>query len=108
MGTPPLSGSERTVLMLITYDVNTETTAGRRRLRRVARACLDFGQRVQQSVFECDIDPAQWTALRARLLAEIDPAMDSLRFYRLGAEGRRRVEHVGSKVPLDLEGPLII
>ena len=94
--------------MLITYDVNTETAAGRRRLRRVARACLDFGQRVQQSVFECEVDPAQWTALRARLLTEIDPAVDSLRFYRLGAEGRRRVEHVGAKPVPDLAGPLIV
>lgn len=96
------------MLMLITYDVSTETTAGRRRLRRVARACLDFGQRVQKSVFECEIDPAQWAALRARLSAEIDPAVDSLRFYRLGAEGRRRVEHIGAKAALDLESALII
>jgi CRISPR-associated protein Cas2 len=96
------------VLVLITYDVSTETHAGRRRLRRVARACLDFGQRVQKSVFECEIDPAQWTALRARLLTEIDPAADSLRFYRLGAEGRRRVEHVGARPAPDLEGPLVI
>lgn len=95
------------MLMLITYDVSTETAAGRRRLRRVARACLDFGQRVQKSVFECEVDPAQWTALRARLMAAIDPETDSLRFYRLGAEGRRRVEHVGAKPVLDLEGPLV-
>ncbi len=93
--------------MLIAYDVNTETSAGRRRLRRVARACLDYGQRVQKSVFECEVEPAQWTALRARLVAEIDVATDSLRFYRLGAEGRRRVEHVGAKPTLDLEGPLV-
>ena len=93
--------------MLVTYDVNTETAAGRRRLRRVARACLDFGQRVQFSVFECDVDPAQWTALRARLMGEIDPAFDSLRFYHLGAEGRRRVEHIGAKPALDLDGPLL-
>jgi CRISPR-associated protein Cas2 len=95
------------MLMLITYDVSTETSAGRRRLRRVARACLDFGQRVQQSVFECEVDPAQWTALRARLMSEIDPESDSLRFYRLGAEGRRRVEHIGAKPALDLDGPLL-
>lgn len=95
------------MLMLVTYDVNTESSAGRRRLRRVARACLDFGQRVQQSVFECEVDPAQWTTLRARLISEIDPEMDSLRFYRLGAEGRRRVEHIGAKPALDLDGPLV-
>lgn len=95
------------MLVLITYDVNTEDTAGRRRLRRVARACLDYGQRVQHSVFECEVDPAQWTELRARLLAEADPAKDSLRFYQLGAKGRQRVEHVGAKPVLDLEGPLV-
>ena len=95
------------MLMLIAYDVNTETPTGKRRLRRVARACLDFGQRVQKSVFECEVDPAQWAALRARLLGEIDAAQDSLRFYRLGADGHRRVEHVGAKPALDLEGPLL-
>jgi CRISPR-associated protein Cas2 len=96
------------MLMLVTYDVNTEDKDGRRRLRRIARACLDFGQRVQNSVFECEVDPAQWTALRARLLDEIDGERDSLRFYRLGAEGRMRVEHVGAKPTLDLDGPLIL
>lgn len=95
------------MLMLVAYDVNTGSPAGRTRLRRVARACLDCGQRVQNSVFECEVEPAQWTALRARLIAEIDPARDSLRFYRLGAEGRRRVEHVGAKPILDLDGPLV-
>lgn len=95
------------MLMLVTYDVSTVTRSGKKRLRRVARACLDYGQRVQNSVFECEVDPAQWTALRARLIAEIDPDQDSLRFYRLGAEGRRRVEHLGSKVVPDLEGPLV-
>lgn len=93
--------------MLVAYDVNTETPAGRRRLRRVARACLDFGQRVQNSMFECEVEPAQWTVLRARLVAEIDTQKDSLRFYQLGADGRRRVEHVGAKPTLDLEGPLV-
>lgn len=93
--------------MLVTYDVNTETSEGRRRLRRVARACLDYGQRVQYSVFECEVDPAQWAALRARLIGEIDVAHDSLRFYRLGADGRRRVEHIGTKPTLDLEGPMV-
>ena len=97
----------RAMLMLVTYDVNTEDAAGRRRLRRVARACLDWGQRVQFSVFECEVDPAQWVALRARLLGEVDVARDSLRFYRLGKAGRAAVEHVGAKAVLDLEEPLV-
>jgi CRISPR-associated protein Cas2 len=96
------------MLMLVTYDVSTDSTAGRRRLRRVARACLDYGQRVQNSVFECEVDPAQWAMLRARLVSEIEPGEDSLRFYRLGADGRRRVEHVGAKPVLNLEGPLVM
>ncbi len=95
------------MLMLVTYDVSTETPSGKRRLRRVARACLDYGQRVQFSVFECEVAPSQWVELRARLIAAIDPTTDSLRFYRLGAEGRNRVEHVGAKPVLDLEGPLV-
>lgn len=93
--------------MLITYDVNTQDLAGRRRLRRVSRLCLDRGQRVQNSVFECEVDPAQWAQLRAHLLSEIDAEKDSLRFYRLGADGKRRVEHVGAKPVLDLDGPLL-
>ncbi|MGK2287194.1 CRISPR-associated endonuclease Cas2 [Pedomonas sp. V897] len=95
------------MLMLVTYDVNTQDPAGRRRLRRVARACQDLGQRVQNSVFECEVDPAQWAKLRARLLEEIDAEKDSLRFYRLGADGKRRVEHVGAKPAMDLDGPLV-
>lgn len=95
------------MLVLVTYDVSTQDAAGMRRLRRVAKACRDFGQRVQYSVFECELDPAQWAALRARLIAEIDPQTDSLRFYRLGANARARVEHVGAKPTLDLEGPLV-
>ncbi|MBB3773649.1 CRISPR-associated protein Cas2 [Angulomicrobium tetraedrale] len=95
------------MLMLVAYDVRTETAAGRWRLRRVARACLDHGQRVQNSVFECEVDPSQWVALRARLIAEIDVTTDSLRFYRLGAEGKSRIEHVGAKPVLDLDGPLV-
>ncbi len=95
------------MLMLITYDVSTINPAGRRRLRRVAKACLDFGQRVQNSVFECEVDPAQWAMLRGRLVSEIRVEEDSLRFYRLGADGKRRVEHVGAKPEIDLEGPLL-
>lgn len=96
------------MLMLITYDVATSDSAGRRRLRRVARACQDFGQRVQYSVFECQVDPAQWTMLRARLMDEIDESTDSLRFYRLGANWRSRVEHLGSKPSYDPDGPLVL
>ena len=96
------------MLVLVTYDVETQTPAGRRRLRRVARACVDWGERVQLSVFECELDPAQWAALRARLLAEIDPATDSLRFYLLGANARRRIEHVGVRPAFDRDGPLIV
>jgi len=95
------------MLMLVTYDVNTTDGAGRRRLRRVARICRDFGQRVQLSVFECQVDPAQWTSLRALLIKEIDEKTDSLRFYRLGSNWRPRVEHVGTRPALDLEGSLI-
>ena len=95
------------MLILVTYDVNTQDPTGRRRLRRVAKACLDLGQRVQNSVFECEVDPAQWVALRARLIGEIDEGRDSLRFYRLGADGKRRIEHVGAKPVLDLDGPLL-
>ena len=96
------------MMVLVTYDVATDTKEGRRRLRAVARACEDWGQRVQFSVFESDVDPAQWTALRARLVGIIDPATDSLRFYMLGREWRRRVEHVGAKPSLDMDGPLIL
>ncbi len=95
------------MLVLVTYDVRSESEGGKRRLRRVANACKDWGQRVQFSVFECDVDPAEWVALKARLIAEIDPTQDSLRFYSLGAKGKRRVEHVGAKPALDLDGPLI-
>ena len=96
------------MMVLVSYDVSTKDEAGRRRLRRVARACEDFGQRVQNSVFECLVDPAQWVALRARLVGEADPTRDSLRFYFLGAEWKRRVEHVGAKTAYDPEGPLVL
>ena len=96
------------MMVLITYDVSTESDGGKRRLRRVARACRDFGQRVQYSVFECEVDPAQWVKLRNRLIKEVDLETDSLRFYQLGANWKGRVEHLGSKPTLDLEGPLIL
>ena len=96
------------MMVLVSYDVSTKDEAGKRRLRRVARVCEDLGQRVQNSVFECLVDPAQWVALRARLLSESDPAQDSLRFYFLGAEWKRRVEHVGAKTAYDPGGPLVV
>lgn len=93
--------------VLVTYDVSTVDKEGRRRLRRVARVCLDYGQRVQQSVFELKVDPAQWTECKAKLIDEIDPATDSLRFYNLGSNWKHRVEHCGAKPSLDIDGPLI-
>ena len=95
------------MMVLVSYDVSMNEN-GRKRLRRVARACKDYGQRVQFSVFECNVDPAQWTLLKQRLIDEIIPGTDSLRFYFLGSNWRNRVEHVGAKKTLDLEGPLII
>jgi CRISPR-associated protein Cas2 len=95
------------MMVLVTYDVNTETPESRRRLRHVARKCQNFGQRVQKSVFECLVDPAQWAGLRQTLVDEINPEEDSLRFYFLGRNWRNRVEHVGAKPSLDPEGPLI-
>src|ERR1035437_4749551 len=105
---PLSSGGDSIMMVLVSYDVSTRDDAGRRRLRRVARLCENHGQRVQNSVFECLVDPAQWVMLRASLLSEADPAQDSLRFYFLGAEWRRRVEPVGPKLAYDLEGPLIL
>ncbi len=95
------------MMVLITYDVSTQTAAGRSRLRKVAKKCQDFGQRVQNSVFECIIDSARLKLLQAALEKIIDLEVDSLRYYYLGDEWRNRVEHVGAKVSLDLEGTLI-
>ncbi len=94
------------MLVLVTYDVRTETSAGRKRLRRIARVCQNYGQRVQFSVFECEVNPAQWAKLRARLLSELMETEDSLRFYLLGANWKRRVEHHGTKPAIDFDGPL--
>jgi CRISPR-associated protein Cas2 len=96
------------MMVLVAYDVETETKGGQKRLRRVAKTCQNFGQRVQFSVFECLVDPAQWVTLRSTLLKEIDPAKDSLRFYFLGANWQRRVEHVGAKPAYNPEGPMVI
>lgn len=96
------------MMVLVSYDVATVDRQGARRLRKVAKICQDHGQRVQYSVFECIVDPAQWTAMRERLVRVIDHNQDSLRFYFLGANWRRRVEHVGAKESIDQEGPLIV
>ena len=95
------------MIVLVTYDVSTVDAAGRKRLRRVAKVCLDFGQRVQNSVFELQVDSAQWAECRARLIEEADASQDSLRFYMLGSSWKQRVEHVGTKPSVDLNGPLI-
>jgi CRISPR-associated protein Cas2 len=94
--------------VLVTYDVATAAEGGARRLRRVARVCENFGQRVQNSVFECKVDPAQWISLRSQLEAIIDPRHDSLRYYHLGANWERRVEHVGAKPGFNVDGALIV
>jgi CRISPR-associated protein Cas2 len=95
------------MMVLVTYDVNTETEAGKKRLNKVAKQCQNYGQRVQNSVFECILDPARLKQMQASLEKLIDKDKDSLRYYYLGDEWRKRVEHVGAKPSLDLEGPLI-
>lgn len=96
------------MMVLVTYDVSTESTEGKRRLRKVAKTCSNFGQRVQNSVFECLLEPAQWTTLRRILLGIIDEETDSLRAYFLGSNWKRRVEHIGAKPTYDPEGPIVI
>jgi CRISPR-associated protein Cas2 len=96
------------MMVLVSYDVSVESPGGKRRLRRVAKICKSHGQRVQFSVFECLVDPAQWTALRSRLEREIDADLDSLRYYYLGSNWKNRVEHVGAKPTYDPEGTLIV
>lgn len=96
------------MLVLISYDVEVTSPGGARRLRRIARACQDYGQRVQFSVFECELAPDQWVLLRARLVGEMNATRDSLRFYFLGAAGKRRIEHIGVRPALDFDDPLIV
>jgi len=96
------------MLVLITYDVSTVTPEGRKRLNRVAKACKDYGLRAQKSIFECEIDPAQWTKLKHKLLCIINEEEDSLRFYYLGSNWERRIEHHGTKEPADMHGLLMI
>jgi CRISPR-associated protein Cas2 len=95
------------MLVLVSYDVNTQDAEGRKRLRNLAKLCQNWGQRVQFSVFECIVDPAQWAAVKGRLVRTMNQEKDSLRFYYLGANWKGRVEHVGAKPTLDQEGPLV-
>jgi len=94
--------------VVVAYDVNTENKAGQRRLRRIAQACEDYGQRVQKSLFECVLREADWVQLKHRLLQEYSAANDSLRFYFLDATAKAKTEHHGIKKPVDLEGTLIV
>ena len=96
------------MMVLVSYDVMVTSPGGQKRLRKVAKACTDFGQRVQYSVFECVIDPAQWVQLKNTLEKIIDIKTDSLRYYYLGANYKRRIEHIGAKPAYDVEGPLIV
>ena len=96
------------MLMLVSYDVSTVDRAGKSRLRRIAKACLNWGIRVQNSVFECNVNLAQWVQLKAELEGIFDPETDSLRYYNLGDNYTRRIEHVGAKPALDVEQPLLL
>jgi CRISPR-associated protein Cas2 len=94
--------------MLISYDVSTADSDGKRRLRRIAKACQNWGVRVQYSIFECNVNPAQWVKLKAQLESIFNPETDSLRYYNLGDNYTRRVEHLGAKPALDVEEPLLL
>ena len=96
------------MLVLITYDVNVTTPEGRRRLRNISKTCLDYGTRVQNSVFECEIDPAQWVDLKAELLNIYEATTDSLRFYYLGSQWKRKIDHFGAKPTIDPRSDAII
>lgn len=96
------------MMVLVSYDVMVTSPGGQRRLRNVAKACTNYGQRVQYSVFECVIDPAQWVTLKNTLEKIIDDKTDSLRYYYLGANYKRRIEHIGAKPSYDVDEPLIV
>jgi len=96
------------MMVLVSYDVATSDRGGPRRLRRVAKVCTNHGQRVQYSVFECIVDPGQWVNMKEQLVDAIDEERDSLRFYFLGANWHKRIEHIGAKEGIDQEGPLIL
>jgi len=95
------------MLIVVAYDVNTGKTAGRRRLRRIARACKDYGQRVQKSVFECQVGDSDWAKLKHRLLGLMDNKEDSLRLYFINEAASQKTEHYGLGKPVELDGPLI-
>ncbi|MCG6201143.1 CRISPR-associated endonuclease Cas2 [Psychromonas antarctica] len=97
------------MLVLVTYDVSFDDAGGAKRLRRIAKICQDHGVRVQYSVFECDVDPAQWVVFKSKLFEEYDSKIDSLRFYKLGKNGQNRIEHHGAKPSFDIfKDPLVI
>lgn len=97
------------MLILVTYDISFDTNGGARRLRRIAKTCQDYGVRVQYSVFECEIDPAQWVQFKDQLLDIYDDSVDSLRFYKLGKNGQQKIEHYGSKASFDIfKDPIIL
>jgi len=96
------------MMVLVSYDVAVTTQGGQRRLRKIAKACQNYGQRVQFSVFECVVDPAQWIKLKNTLEKIIDTDTDSLRYYYLGANYKNRVEHVGAKPSMDVDAPIIV
>ncbi|WP_347989240.1 CRISPR-associated endonuclease Cas2 [Methylomonas sp. AM2-LC] len=96
------------MMVLVTYDVSFKSENGPKRLRRIAKLCLVYGQRVQYSVFEIEVDIAQWTKLKNDLISTMDDEFDSLRFYYLGSNWKRKVEHIGAKTVLDLNGLLLL
>ncbi len=96
------------MMVIVSYDVSTKTASGVYRLRKISEICLDFGLRVQNSVFECNVDPAQWELMKDRLLSMYNAEEDSLRFYFLGSNWKRRVEHYGKSSIEDLEAPMVL
>jgi CRISPR-associated protein Cas2 len=96
------------MMVLVSYDVSTTSVGGARRLRRIAKVCRDYGQRVQFSVFELEVDPASWVRIKRQMCDLINPDVDSLRFYFLGSKWQEKVEHIGAKPTLDLHGPLVL
>ena len=99
---------EIVILILVTYDINVEDNSGKKRLRRVAKRCVNYGIRVQNSVFECQVDATQYATLKHKILKEIDPEKDSVRFYSLGNRHKTKIEHFGVKRGIQVDEPLIL